>query len=99
MRRVRIVLAELGPGERAQAVARDLRDAGAEVIYTGRLTGPAHVVGTALQEDADAIAVDEQREAVASLLSEQDAPDVEVLGFDTVLDWASEAGREARHGR
>ncbi len=87
------MLAELGVGgatrERADEVARDLRDAGAEVIYTGRLAGPAQVVGCALQEDAAAVVVDEQHGAVADLLSRQDATDVEVLAFDTAVTWVS----------
>lgn len=39
----------------AKVVARALRDAGVEVIYTGLHQTPAHIVETAIQEDADAI--------------------------------------------
>lgn len=39
----------------AKVVARALRDAGLEVIYTGLHQTPAHIVDTAIQEDADAI--------------------------------------------
>src|SRR5262249_43655800 len=39
----------------AKVIARALRDAGMEVIYTGLRQTPEQIVGAALQEDADAI--------------------------------------------
>lgn len=39
----------------AKVIARALRDAGFEVIYTGLYQSPEQVVATALQEDADAV--------------------------------------------
>ena len=57
-RPVRIVVAKPGldgHDRGAKIVARALRDAGFEVIYTGLHQTPEQVVATALQEDADAI--------------------------------------------
>jgi methylmalonyl-CoA mutase, C-terminal domain len=57
-RTVRIVVAKPGldgHDRGAKIVARALRDAGFEVIYTGLHQTPEQVVATALQEDADAI--------------------------------------------
>jgi len=56
----RIVLAIFGYDQHevgAMAVGRNLRDAGAEVIYMGRFATPASIVATAFQEDADLIGV------------------------------------------
>ena len=41
----------------AKIIARALRDAGMEVIYTGLHQTPAQVVETAIQEDADAVGI------------------------------------------
>jgi len=41
----------------AKIIARALRDAGMEVIYTGLHQTPEHIVETAIQEDADAVGV------------------------------------------
>jgi methylmalonyl-CoA mutase C-terminal domain/subunit len=41
----------------AKIIARALRDAGMEVIYTGLHQTPAQIVETALQEDADAVGI------------------------------------------
>jgi methylmalonyl-CoA mutase, C-terminal domain len=57
-RTVRVVVAKPGldgHDRGAKIVARALRDAGFEVIYTGLHQTPEQVVATALQEDADAI--------------------------------------------
>ncbi|CRK59909.1 hypothetical protein [Alloactinosynnema sp. L-07] len=69
------------------AVARALRDAGAEVIFVA----PDQVVSTALQEDADAVAVDTNVGAVVAGLAERDAEDIPVLTYDQVIEWV--AGR------
>lgn len=56
--RIRIVLAKPGldgHDRGAKVVARALRDAGVEVIYTGLHQTPEQIVATAIQEDADAI--------------------------------------------
>ncbi|WP_156757833.1 hypothetical protein [Actinokineospora pegani] len=86
--RLRVVVAELGPAE-VHAVARELRDAGVEVIYTGPVAEPAQVVATALQEDADAVAVGERVDEVRGLLAGADADDVVALPLDEVLNWAN----------
>lgn len=57
-RPIRVVVAKAGldgHDRGAKVVARALRDAGMEVIYTGVHQTPEQVVETALQEDADAI--------------------------------------------
>jgi len=59
-RPIRVVVAKLGldgHDRGAKIVARALRDAGMEVIYTGLHRKPAEVVAAAVQEDADAIGV------------------------------------------
>jgi methylmalonyl-CoA mutase C-terminal domain/subunit len=58
MRKIRIVIAKPGldgHDRGAKVIARALRDAGMEVIYTGLRQTPEQIVGAALQEDADAI--------------------------------------------
>jgi methylmalonyl-CoA mutase C-terminal domain/subunit len=59
-RPLRVVIAKVGldgHDRGARIVARALRDAGMEVIYTGLHRRPEEVVQAALQEDADAIGV------------------------------------------
>ncbi|HXH83803.1 MAG TPA: cobalamin B12-binding domain-containing protein [Candidatus Tectomicrobia bacterium] len=89
-RTVRIVVAKPGldgHDRGAKVVARALRDAGFEVIYTGLHQTPEQVVATALQEDADAIGLSVLSGAhnylfarVLELLREQGADDVVVFG-------------------
>ena len=88
--RVRVVVAKLGEDDHdrgAQVLARALRDAGLEVVYAGLHQSPEQIVATVIQEDADAVALSvlsgDHRAlfaAVLSLLREQDAADVVVLG-------------------
>lgn len=92
MKRLRVVVAELGAAE-VHAVARQLRDAGVEVIYTGPVEDPGRVVATVLQEDADAVAVAERSAEVAALLTAADADDIAVVSLDTALTWADSAQR------
>jgi methylmalonyl-CoA mutase C-terminal domain/subunit len=57
-RRYRIVVAKVGldgHDRGAKVIARALRDAGFEVIYTGLRQTPEQVAETALQEDADGV--------------------------------------------
>jgi len=57
-RKIRVVVAKPGldgHDRGAKIVARALRDAGFEVIYTGLHQTPEQVVATAIQEDADAV--------------------------------------------
>jgi len=89
-RPVRIVVAKPGldgHDRGAKIVARALRDAGFEVIYTGLHQTPEQVVATALQEDADAIGLSVLSGAhnylfkrVIELLREKGADDVAVFG-------------------
>ena len=89
-RTVRIVVAKPGldgHDRGAKIVARALRDAGFEVIYTGLHQTPEQVVATAVQEDADAIGLSVLSGAhnylfkrVLDLLRETGADDVAVFG-------------------
>ncbi len=74
-------------------VARALRDAGMEVIYTGLHQTPEQVVNTAVQEDVDAIGLSILSGAhntlflrVIELLREQDAEDIAVFGGGIIPD-------------
>src|ERR1051326_3137080 len=71
----------------AKIIARALRDAGFEVIYTGLHQTPEMIVEAALQEDVDAIGLSilsgahlVQFPAVLDLLRERDASDIKVFG-------------------
>ena len=58
MRKLRVVIAKPGldgHDRGAKVIARALRDAGMEVIYTGLRQTPEMIAGAALQEDADVI--------------------------------------------
>ncbi|MDT0327974.1 cobalamin B12-binding domain-containing protein [Nocardiopsis lambiniae] len=74
-------------------VARVLRDAGVEVIYTGLRQTPEMIVAAALQEDADAIGLSVLSGAhmtmfsrVLELLRENDAQDIRVFGGGIIPD-------------
>jgi methylmalonyl-CoA mutase C-terminal domain/subunit len=74
-------------------VARALRDAGVEVIYTGLHQTPEQVVSTAIQEDVDGIGLSMLSGAhnyllprVLELLREQGAADIAVFGGGIVPD-------------
>ena len=71
----------------AKIIARALRDAGFEVIYTGLHQSPEMVVATAIQEDVDAVSLSILSGAhnylfpkVLELLREQGSPDIPVFG-------------------
>jgi len=71
----------------AKIVARALRDAGFEVVYTGLHQTPEQIVETAIQEDADAVGLSLHSGAhmtlfpkVVKLLRERDAGDIVVFG-------------------
>ena len=71
----------------AKVVARALRDAGIEVVYTGLHQTPAMIVEAAIQEDVDAIGMSVLSGAhmtlfakVIELLKERDAEDIVVFG-------------------
>jgi methylmalonyl-CoA mutase C-terminal domain/subunit len=58
MRKIRVIVAKPGldgHDRGAKVIARALRDAGMEVIYTGLRQTPEQIVAAALQEDADVI--------------------------------------------
>lgn len=87
---IRIVVAKPGldgHDRGAKVVARALRDAGYEVIYTGLHQTPEQIVETAIQEDADVIGLSVLSGAhmtlfkkVVELLDERDARDIVVFG-------------------
>jgi methylmalonyl-CoA mutase C-terminal domain/subunit len=88
--RIRVVVAKPGldgHDRGAKVVARALRDAGMEVVYTGLHQTPEQIVETAIQEDADAIGLSVLSGAhmtlfrrVLELLGERDAADIVVFG-------------------
>jgi methylmalonyl-CoA mutase, C-terminal domain len=58
--KIRVVVAKVGldgHDRGAKIIARALRDAGMEVIYTGLHQTPEQIVETAIQEDADAVGI------------------------------------------
>jgi len=89
-RKIRVVVAKPGldgHDRGAKIVARALRDAGFEVIYTGLHQTPEQIVATAVQEDADAVGLSVLSGAhnylfkrVLELLKEKGADDVVVFG-------------------
>jgi methylmalonyl-CoA mutase C-terminal domain/subunit len=89
-RKIRVVVAKPGldgHDRGAKIVARALRDAGFEVIYTGLHQTPEQIVATAIQEDADAIGLSVLSGAhnylfarVLELLKEKGAEDIAVFG-------------------
>jgi methylmalonyl-CoA mutase, C-terminal domain len=86
---IRVVIAKPGldgHDRGAKVVARALRDAGVEVVYTGLHQLPEQIVATAIQEDADGIGLSILSGAhmtlcpkVIELLAEQDAADIKVF--------------------
>ena len=93
-RKIRVVVAKPGldgHDRGAKIIARALRDAGMEVIYTGLHQTPEQIVETVLQEDADAVGLSILSGAhmtlvprVVDLLREQDAGDVVVTVGGTI---------------
>ena len=87
---IRIVVAKPGldgHDRGAKVIARALRDAGHEVIYTGLHQTPEQIVETAIQEDADVIGLSVLSGAhmtlfkkLIELLAERDASDIVVIG-------------------
>jgi methylmalonyl-CoA mutase, C-terminal domain len=94
--RVRIVVAKPGldgHDRGAKIVARALRDAGHEVIYTGLHQTPEQIVETAIQEDADLVGLSVLSGAhmtlfrrLVELLRERDAADIRVFGGGIIPD-------------
>lgn len=96
MTRIRIVVGKPGldgHDRGAKIVARALRDAGHEVIYTGLHQTPEQIVETAIQEDADLIGLSVLSGAhmtlfkkLLELLAEREASDIEVFGGGIIPD-------------
>ena len=96
MERIRIVVGKPGldgHDRGAKIVARALRDAGHEVIYTGLHQTPEQIVETAIQEDADLIGLSVLSGAhmtlfkrLVELLAERDAADIVVFGGGIIPD-------------
>ena len=89
-RKIRVVVAKPGldgHDRGAKIIARALRDAGMEVIYTGLHQTPEQIVAAALAEDADAVGLSvlsgshmTQFRRVVDLLADADASDIIVFG-------------------
>ncbi len=90
MGKIRVLVAKPGldgHDRGAKVVARGLRDAGMEVIYTGIQQTPEDIVEAAIQEDVDAVGLSSLSGAhmthfprVVELLREKGAEDVIVIG-------------------
>jgi methylmalonyl-CoA mutase C-terminal domain/subunit len=93
-RTIRVVVAKVGldgHDRGAKIIARALRDAGMEVIYTGLHQTPEQVVEAAIQEDADAIGISILSGAhmtliprIIELLEENEAEDILVFCGGTI---------------
>src|SRR5437868_12608388 len=93
---LRIVVAKPGldgHDRGVKIVARALRDAGHEVIYTGLHQTPEQIVETAIQEDADLIGLSVLSGAhmtlfrrLVELLAEREAADIRVFGGGIIPD-------------
>ena len=92
--KIRVVIAKAGldgHDRGAKIIARALRDAGMEVIYTGLHQTPEQIVETTIQEDADAVGISILSGAhmtlvprILELLREQGAEDVLVVVGGTI---------------
>lgn len=93
---LRILVAKVGldgHDRGAKIIARALRDAGIEVIYSGLHQTPDRVVSSAVQEDVDAIGISILSGAhltlfpkIIELLKTQDASDISVFGGGIIPD-------------
>ena len=96
MGKIRVIVAKAGldgHDRGAKVVARALRDAGVEVIYTGLHQMPEQIVAAAIQEDVDAVGLSILSGAhmtlfrrVIELLKERDAADIVVFGGGIIPD-------------
>jgi methylmalonyl-CoA mutase C-terminal domain/subunit len=94
--RLRIVIAKPGldgHDRGAKVIARALRDAGMEVVYTGLHQTPEQIVQTVIQEDADAVGLSVLSGAhmtlfakILELMKAQDVDDVVVFGGGIIPD-------------
>lgn len=90
----------------AKVIARSLRDAGMEVIYTGLRQTPEQIVAAAVQEDVDVVAISILSGAhnhlfpkIVRLLREEEVDDVLIIGGGVIpeddIPFLKEAGVEA----
>src|SRR5436305_14451460 len=96
MGKIRVIVAKAGldgHDRGAKVVARALRDAGVEVIYTGLHQTPEQIVAAAIQEDVGAIGLSILSGAhmtlfrrALDLLRERDASDIVVFGGGIIPD-------------
>jgi methylmalonyl-CoA mutase, C-terminal domain len=94
--RIRVVIGKPGldgHDRGAKVVARALRDAGMEVVYTGLHQTPEQIVETVVQEDADAVGLSVLSGAhmtlfkrLAELMAERQVDDVVVFGGGIIPD-------------
>jgi len=95
-KRIRVLVAKPGldgHDRGAKVIARALRDAGMEVIYSGLRQTPEQIVAAALQEDVDVVAMSILSGAhnhlfpkVVELLKENNAGDILVIGGGVIPD-------------
>jgi methylmalonyl-CoA mutase C-terminal domain/subunit len=95
-RKIRVLVAKPGldgHDRGAKVIARALRDAGMEVIYTGLRQTPEQIVNAAIQEDADVVAMSILSGAhnhlfprVMELLAAKGIDDVLVIGGGVIPD-------------
>lgn len=95
-KRIRVLIAKPGldgHDRGAKVIARALRDAGMEVVYTGLRQTPEQIVNAALQEDVDAIGVSILSGAhmtlfprILELMKERDIGDVPLFGGGIIPD-------------
>ncbi len=96
MGKIRVIVAKVGldgHDRGAKVVARALRDAGVEVIYTGLHQTPEQIAAAAIQEDVDAVGLSILSGAhmtlfrrVIDLLAERNATDIVVFGGGIIPD-------------
>jgi len=104
-RKVRLLVGKVGldgHDRGAKIIARALRDAGFEVIYTGLHQTPEMVVATALQEDVDGIGLSILSGAhltlfpkILGLLKEKRSDDIVVFGGGIIPDEDGQTLRDA----
>ncbi len=98
---IRVIIAKVGldgHDRGVKIVARTLRDAGMDVIYTGLHRTPEEVVDAAVQEDVDVLGISILSGAhmtifpkLLKLLSERDAEDIILIGGGVMPDEEAEA--------
>jgi methylmalonyl-CoA mutase C-terminal domain/subunit len=108
-RKIRILMAKPGldgHDRGVKVVARALRDAGIEVIYTGLHQTPEQIVSAAIQEDVDAVGLSLLSGAhrylfprVVELLQEKNSGDIRVFGGGIIpqedIPWLKDQGLQA----